>query len=89
MDPIEILEKIIEEKGSCNWIRQPGIEDTRDICNNCPLNTGETTCLEFVTKLCDSGKHGAAIHDKAYYKEAERLLTKIAVEDMLKGKYDE
>lgn len=87
MDQIKTLEKIIEEEGSCNWIRNPD-NNPREICSGCPLNKESRNCADFAEALYNIGCKSNIDQNKAYKKEAERLLVVIAFEEMLEGKHD-
>lgn len=85
MTPIEILEKIIEEGGSCNWIKDA---NTRAICDNCPVNSENRSCADFSKELYKGGTKNAQEQNRAYLKLAERKLVEVAFEDMMEDKDD-
>lgn len=86
MEKLEILEKIIEEGGSCNWIRYG--DGARSICDNCPINGENRNCADFSEQLYKGGKKTAQEQNEAYKKLAERTLVEIAFEDMMEGEHD-
>jgi len=89
MDSKEILQKIIDHDGSCNWILKEPNE--AEICSLCPLSRlkkseyGEyLSCLEAV---CGDNYHDSEY--KQYKDVAIRILMDILVDEELLGAKDE
>ena len=74
MKPHEILQKIIDEDGSCDWISS----DAHDICRNCPLG-GRTGCATFVNDIMGSW------NDADYLEVAKRLLANLEINRIILG----
>lgn len=76
MSPREILKKIIEERGSCNWV---GCR-IMTICANCPINSN-MPCVTVVSKLT------GGIGDSHYLQAAIKTLDELNVECILLGEH--
>ena len=73
MKPREILNKIIDNNGSCDWVTYNTNE-----CKNCPIG-GHRSCTTVVKKLTGSNK------DKDYLVVAKKLLADMDVEKIILG----
>lgn len=76
MSPREILKKIIEERGSCDWV---GCR-IMTICAYCPLHNN-TSCVTTVSKLT------GGIGDNYYLQAAIKVLDELDVECILLGEH--
>jgi len=83
MLPIDILEKIIEKEGSCNWIRDPDIP--RRVCADCPINGADNGCASFTEELFAKGVVLAGEQNANYKRLAEKKLAVLAFEEILIG----
>jgi len=79
-DGIDVLSKIIEENGSCNWA-------TPEDCSRCPLSKLKLrtdkvfySCIEAVGAQNSTEEEA----DKLYLKAAESLLADLELEKVLK-----
>ena len=84
MTPIEILEKIIENNGSCNWTHDEKCLAT-DICKMCPLSydpNGKyiSCCSAIIDKFSE-----VANLDDMFLKQAKDKLVDLLMEEMLLG----
>ena len=76
--PHEILQKIIDEKGNCDWAIPTGIA----ICDMCPMG-GNKSCATFVNKRAGSWK------DEDYVEVAKKLLADLEVSRIILGEESE
>jgi hypothetical protein len=74
MKPHEILQKIIDEKGSCDWANTQGLT----VCNVCPMSR-KKTCLSFV-----HDKRKATTNDD-YMDVAKKLLADLEASRIILG----
>lgn len=75
MKPHEILQKIIDESGFCDWVVH---SDDNYICSKCPMG-GVKSCTRFV-----ADKEGDFTNDN-YIKVAKKLLADMEVDRILLG----
>ena len=87
MTAIEILEKIIEENGCCDWTAHVEGQTASSICLKCPLSYDikgrHVACVELTgvnKKLMSSDEVR-----KAYIKVAQKILADLLAEEMLLG----
>ena len=73
MKPHEILQKIIDEEGSCDWITYPNM-----VCDRCPLG-GAKTCAGMVNKSMNN------FTDKDYLEVAKRMLADLEADRIILG----
>jgi len=71
MKPHEILQKIIDKNGSCDW-------SNTNICMRCPLG-GDKSCAALVEKSMNG------FDDEDYLAEAKRLLAGLEVNRIILG----
>jgi hypothetical protein len=87
MTPQEILERIISEEGSCDWIQK---YKRKAICSKCPLSKLKRRpdgqylcCMEALGITVSEELRKKADH--IYKRTAESLLFDMIVEEMLNG----
>lgn len=73
MKPHEILQKIIDANGSCDWITYPN-----EVCEKCPLG-GESTCAGMVNKTMNN------FADADYLEAAKKLLAELEAGRIILG----
>lgn len=85
MDKRQILQKIVDEEGSCDWIEADRC-DNQYICSTCPLSKlvkkddlNYYSCIDALKVIGLPTQE----QNKRYKETAERLLLDISVEDML------
>lgn len=85
MDSKGILQKIIDEEGSCDWINDLNPSNPHYICERCPMSKLRKhkdgrylSCFEALG-LDDPG----IIANSKYKQAAEHILSDISIEDML------
>ena len=83
MKPHEILQKIIDEKGKCEWVNTYDLEKLSFICRRCPMgganNSATSSCMDFVSNAMGD------MSDENYVAMAQRVLVKIESERILLG----
>ena len=88
MDKNNILQRIVDEEGSCTWAFQYDPTDTNYICSRCPMSKlkkrddgsymGCLSALDVDPQITESEQ------DKIYKRAAMRLLANESIEDLLK-----
>lgn len=88
---MDILNKIIEENGSCSWVEETGL----DICSRCPIASMRKredgafmSCLEATGVLGTELNYYHHEVDERYKKVAEQLLLDESIEELLKEEID-
>lgn len=99
MDRRDILERIIDEDGSCDWAFKHDPSDEYYICSRCPMSrlrkkpNGEwMSCYEALTGMphhvgSTRDRKGAFVEpnvDKIYIDKAKELLSDDLMEDLIK-----
>lgn len=86
MTAIEILESIIENNGSCDWVTRHDKILSEDICNLCPLGfdkNGKPVACYYNVKT--SATQTPAELDSAYVEAAKKKLIDLLMEEILLG----
>lgn len=78
MKPHEILQKIIDEEGNCNWADDQGL----NICKICPMSRA-SSCMKFV----DTRVGGTT--DEDYLEVARKLLADLEADRIILGEKNE
>lgn len=88
MDSRAILERIVEENGSCIWAAKFHPSNVNYICERCPMSKLKKhsdgrylSCYEALG--CDDIPLNE--HDEKYKGVAERMLSDLSIEDMLES----
>jgi len=76
MKPHEILQKIIDGSGRCNW----DWISSGDTCERCPLG-GSGSCMDFVSKRTINGNPS----DDDFLRVAKKILADLEVDRVLLG----
>ena len=80
MDGNDILQRIVDEKGNCDWI----MSEAEDICDKCPMSRlkknkdGNYLACYLALKAYET-----VDPDKLYYDKAVELLMEISMEETL------
>lgn len=98
MDKREILQQIIDNNGSCDWIgySQGGTDKLHKACSICPLGKLKQRpdgsyygCWEALVRDEANAAFKFLDADKLYLDKATEILQDILVEDMLTGEMDD
>ena len=88
MESRDILQKIIEENGCCNWALRFDPTNPYYICDRCPMSklrkrkdSRYLSCYEALG--CGERPTTEGTHDALYKKAAECILSDISIEEML------
>ena len=81
-DPVAILQKIIDEGGSCDWADS-------EVCKNCPLGkkllgSRRINCLDYVLGPEERQIPSREEVDASYLRVAEEELFQLELENLLK-----
>lgn len=89
MDRWDILHRIVDEAGSCDWAMEYDTSNPHYICERCPMSKlKKNEHGEYLSCFEALGCENLSIdqHDHRYVTTAKRLLDDKAVEDLLSGR---